>query len=78
MTIVKEAIVISLGGVIFGVAVTYLLKAALTKWTSLTVVVEPQIVLMIIVVGLLSGVLGALYPGLRAAMLDPVEALNYD
>ena len=78
LTIVKEAMLISLGGIIFGVSATYLLKFALTKWTTLTVSIEPKIVLTIVVVGMVSGVLGALYPGLRAARLDAVEALNYD
>ncbi len=77
-TIVQEAILISFGGIIFGVSATYLLKFVLAKWTTLTVSIEPQIVLTIVVVGLVSGVLGALYPGLRAARLDAVEALNYD
>jgi len=77
-TIVQEALLISTGGVMFGVAGTYLLKFALAKWSTLTVVVDPQVVLSIVLIGLLSGVIGALYPGLRAARLDAVEALNYD
>jgi putative ABC transport system permease protein len=77
-TIVQEALLISVGGIIFGIGSTYLLKFALAKWTTLTVAVEPQIVLTIVIVGLVSGTLGALYPGLRAARLDAVEALNYD
>lgn len=78
MTIVKEAILISIGGMIFGVAATFGLQAAMAKWTTLTVSIEPQVVVTIVVVGLLSGVVGALYPGLRAARLDAVEALNYE
>lgn len=77
-TIVQEALLISIGGIIFGVSATYLLKFALGKWTTLTVAVEPKIVLTIVAVGIASGVVGALYPGLRAARLDAVEALNYD
>lgn len=77
-TIVQEAILISVGGIIFGVAATYLLKLALGKWSTLTVAIEPQVVLTIVLVGLASGIIGALYPGLRAARLDAVEALNYD
>ena len=77
-TIVQEAMLISLGGIVFGVSATYLLKFALAKWTTLTVAIEPQIVLTIVIVGMVSGTLGALYPGLRAARLDAVEALNYD
>lgn len=78
MTIVKEAILISIGGMIFGVAATFGLQAAMAKWTALTVAIDPQVVATIVVVGLLSGIIGALYPGLRAARLDAVEALNYE
>ncbi len=78
LTIVKEALLISLAGVIFGVAATFLLKLALTKWTTLTVQIDPELVLKILVVGAISGVIGALYPGIRAANLDAVDALNYD
>jgi putative ABC transport system permease protein len=78
LTIVKEAILISLAGVVFGVLATYALKFALAKWSTLTVAIDPEIVLTIVVIGVASGIIGALYPGLRAARLDAVEALNYD
>jgi len=77
-TIVQEALSISLGGVIFGVLATFVLKFALGKWTTLTVSIDPQLIGAIIVIGMVSGVIGALYPGIRAARLDAVEALNYD
>src|SRR4029079_15803436 len=78
LTIVKEALLISLGGIVFGVAATFLLKLALTKWTTLIVQIDPMLILKIVAVGALSGGIGALYPGVRAANLDAVEALNYD
>jgi putative ABC transport system permease protein len=77
-TIVQEAILISLGGVVLGVIATVLLSILLREFSTLTVSIEPKVVLTIVVVGLLSGIAGALYPGLRAARLDAVEALNYD
>lgn len=77
-TIVQEALLISIGGVVIGVFATALLSVVLAKFTTLTVSIEPRVVLVIIVVGLASGVVGAIYPGLRAARLDAVEALNYD
>ena len=77
-TIVQEALLISIGGVVFGVLATFALKFALAKWTTLTVSIDPQLIGAIVVIGMLSGVIGALYPGIRAARLDAVEALNYD
>jgi len=77
-TIVQEALLLSFGGIAFGVLATVGLQYAFAKWTTLTVSIDPSLVATIVVVGLISGMLGALYPGLRAARLDAVEALNYD
>lgn len=76
--IVQEAIMISAAGIIIGVLGTVVLKYALARWTTLNVQIEATVVLTIIAVGLVSGIVGALYPGLRAARLDPVEALSYE
>lgn len=77
-TIVQEALLISLCGIVFGLLSTVILKYALARWSTLNVQIEPKIVLSIVIVGLISGAIGALYPGLRAARLDAVDALNYD
>jgi putative ABC transport system permease protein len=76
--IVQEALFISFGGIVFGLSGTVLLKYALAQWTTLNVTIQFQTVATIFVVGLISGTLGALYPGLRAARLDAVDALNYE
>lgn len=77
-TIVQESMLISFGGIILGILMTVILKLALTKWTTLTVQIEPYTVLIVAVIGGLSGIIGALYPAMRAAKLDAVEALSYE
>ena len=74
----KEAIVISIIGLIAGFAVSliagYLIHSAYGlvfeySWTWASVAAA---------IGLLGGILGALYPAWRASNLDPVNALAYE
>jgi putative ABC transport system permease protein len=77
-TIVQEALMISLGGVVIGLLATVGLSYLCAKYTTLIVAIDPKMVLLILVIGVASGIFGALYPGLKAARLDAVEALNYE
>jgi len=74
----QEAIIVSVLGVAVGVGLTFLARAAVMRATSLTIEVEPRWVLIALGVGLLGGSIGALYPALRAARQDAVEALSYE
>jgi putative ABC transport system permease protein len=74
----KEAILVSLLGVTTGILLTLLLRFAVMRTTSLVVEIEPQWILVAFAVGLVGGTIGALYPALRAAKQDPVEALGYE
>lgn len=74
----QEAILVSVLGVILGVGLTFAARFAVMRMTSLVVEVEPKWVLISLLVGLLGGSIGALYPALRAARQDPVEALSYE
>lgn len=74
----QEAIIVSVLGVAVGVALTLLARAVVMRTTSLTIEVEPRWVLIALAVGLLGGTIGALYPALRAARQDAVEALSYE
>jgi len=74
----QEAIIVSVLGVVVGVLLTMLAKFAVMRTTSLTIDIEPRWVLIALAVGLVGGTIGALYPALRAARQDAVEALSYE
>jgi putative ABC transport system permease protein len=74
----QEAIIVSVLGVAVGVLLTMLARFAVMRTTNLTIEIEPRWVLVALAVGLLGGTIGALYPALRAARQDAVEALSYE
>ena len=74
----QEAIIVSVLGVVVGVLLTKLAQLVVTRTTTLTIDIEPRWVLIALAVGLLGGTIGALYPALRAARQDAVEALSYE
>ena len=74
----QEAIVVSILGVAVGVLLTLAARFAVMRVTSLTIEIEPRWILIALGVGLIGGTIGALYPALRAARQDAVEALSYE
>ena len=77
-TIAQEALLLSFCGIVAGVLLTIVLRFLLTRVTTLEVEIGWVVVSLTTVVGLIGGVLGALYPALKAARLDAVEALSYE
>ena len=77
-TITQEALLISLIGITSGIVLTFLLRFALTRITTLEVEMSWWVMLITFIVGLVGGALGGLYPAMRAARLDAVEALSYE
>lgn len=74
----KEALLISVLGTILGYLVAVLGKFFITRYTPLIVELEPTWLIYSSLFGLFSGVLGALYPALKAANQDPIKALSYE
>ena len=74
----QEAILVSVLGVLLGVLLMLLARFFVMRATTLTVDVEPKWIVISLVVGLIGGSIGALYPALRAARQDAVDALSYE
>lgn len=74
----QEALLVSVLGVLVGLALTFAARFALMRVSSLSVEIEPRWVLVSLLIGVVGGSIGALYPALRAARQDAVDALSYE
>jgi putative ABC transport system permease protein len=74
----KEAILISLIGLLAGFVVSVIAGYLIQKTYGLIFEYSWQWALVAAAIGLIGGVVGALYPAWRASNLDPVSALAYD
>ncbi|MBC7933097.1 MAG: ABC transporter permease, partial [Rubrivivax sp.] len=74
----QEALIVSVLGVLMGIVLTLAARFVVMRLTTLTVDIEPRWLAFSLLIGLLGGTLGALYPALRAARQDAVEALSYE
>jgi len=77
--VIKESVLLCALGVIAGSAFTMLVRVWIAiSHPLLTMEVTPAGFLRAAALGVAGGILGALYPGFRAASVDPVEALSYE
>src|SRR2546425_517940 len=74
----KEAALISAFGVLLGFLAAVIGKLWLEANTRLFIDLQPKWLLIAALIGVFGGILGAIYPAMRAANLDPVEAISYD
>jgi putative ABC transport system permease protein len=74
----KEAALISALGVLFGFAISVIAKYMIEATTRLTIDLQIKWLMIAALIGLLGGIVGALYPAFRAANLDPIEAISYE
>jgi len=74
----QEALLVSLLGVTVGVGLTLAARFFVMRTTTLVVAIEPRWIFIAFLVGIVGGSIGALYPALRAARQDAVEALSYE
>lgn len=77
--VLRETLLIAVGGVALGIVISYLARAALkARFQTLPVMITPEWLLKATVIALIGSLLGALYPAFKAARKDPIDALAYE
>jgi putative ABC transport system permease protein len=74
--ILTESVTLSVVGGIIGTTLGFVLALAISKFSPLPAAVEPWSVAMGILMTAAVGLFFGLYPAMRAARLDPIEALR--
>ena len=74
-----DFVLLGLVGVVIGVGVTYLMRSILhIKAPTLAFAITPGWVASAVAIALCGAMFGALYPALKAARKDPIDALSYE
>jgi putative ABC transport system permease protein len=77
--ILRETALLAIGGIVLGVAVSMVARAALAhKFPLLQVVVDGGWIIRATIISIVGALLGALYPAFKAAQKDPIDALAYE
>jgi ABC-type antimicrobial peptide transport system permease subunit len=80
--ILRESLVLGIVGgicgILLGLGLGGLMMLAQGTWGSIEPAYPPQVFVQAVVVALIAGVLGGLYPAWRATRMRPVEALRYE
>jgi putative ABC transport system permease protein len=77
--VLRETSVLALVGIILGIAASFALSAALeARFPTLDFVINLPYVWKATLIAFIGAILGALYPALKAASKDPIDALAYE
>jgi putative ABC transport system permease protein len=77
--ILRETLLIAVGGIILGIAVSYVARMVLhQKFQTLPILITPEWLIRATVIAIIGSLLGAAYPALKASQKDPIEALAYE
>jgi putative ABC transport system permease protein len=77
--ILRETLLIAVGGVVLGIAISYAAKSGLkAHFQTLPLTITDSWLVRATVIAIVGSLLGALYPALKAAQKDPIDALAYE
>jgi putative ABC transport system permease protein len=77
--ILRETMLLSILGIVLGIVFSYAASATLIRaFPTVRIMVEGEWVFRATFIALIGSVLGAIYPAIRAAQKDPIDALAYE
>jgi putative ABC transport system permease protein len=77
--VLRETLVIAVGGVVLGIIISYAARVGLrSHFQTLPVMITSGWLLRATAIALVGSLLGALYPAIKAARKDPIDALAYE
>lgn len=76
--ILRETVLLALGGIIVGVIFSLAARAGIDTRSTLRVVVTGGWILRATAIAIVGSIVGALYPAIKAARKDPIDALAYE
>jgi putative ABC transport system permease protein len=76
--ILRETVLLAIGGIIVGVLFSLAARAGIDHRSTLRVVVTGGWILKATAIAIVGAVIGALYPAIKAAQKDPIDALAYE
>ncbi|HUK88710.1 MAG TPA: ABC transporter permease [Terriglobales bacterium] len=77
--ILRETILLAVAGILLGTAASFLARAGLlARFPTTRVEITGDWVLRATLIAITGAILGAIYPALRAAQKDPIDALAYE
>ena len=75
---VIEAVLISFAGGLLGLVLGFILSQLIAWFAGWSTVVTPSSIILAFVVSISVGLIFGIYPAVKAARLDPVEAIRYE
>jgi len=77
--ILRETLLIAIGGILLGIAVSYMARLVLhQRFQTLPILITPEWLTRATIIAIIGSLLGAVYPALKAAQKDPIDALAYE
>ena len=81
--LVESGIISLIGGilgVIGGILISLLVNILISKYiiTEMKIIINPYVIIGGLLVGLITGIIGGLYPAMKASKMKPVDALKYE